>query len=57
MVPQERLKPRPLYLKSSTLLLVDSTGIIQYAMSRSHLKLMVIMNQLWAWLDSDPKAD
>ena len=42
---------RPFYLKSSTLLLVDSTGIIQlfghciatwYAMSRSHLKLMEI---------------
>ena len=44
---------RPLYLKSSTLPLVDSTGIIQlfghctatwYAMSRSHLKLMEIGN-------------
>ena len=51
MVPPERLKPTALYLKSSTLQLVDSKGIIQlfglcivtwYAMSRSHLKLTEI---------------
>ena len=46
----------PLYLKSSTLPLVDSTGIIQlfghciatwFAMSRSHLKLTEIGNSCW----------
>ena len=51
MVPPERFNQRPLYLKSSTLPLVDSAGIIQlfgrciamlYAMSRSHLKLTEI---------------
>ena len=51
MVPPERLKSTALYLKSCTLPLVDSTGIIQlfghciatwYAMSRSQLKLTEI---------------
>ena len=51
MVPPERFKTTALFLKSSTLPLVDSTGIIQlfghfiatwYAISRSHLKLTEI---------------
>ena len=67
MVPPERLKPTaPLsQVKQST------TGslyryIIQlfghciatwYAMAQSQLKANGDRNQLWAWLDSDPKAD
>ena len=61
MVPPERLKPT-----ASISSQVDSTGIIHlfghciatwYAMSPSYLKLMEILDQFWAWLDSDQKAD
>ena len=51
-------------LKSSTLPLVDLTGIIQlfgHCIATWYVpvsfKAYGDMNQLWAWLDSDPKSD
>ena len=58
MVPPEN--QRPLYLMSSTLPLVDTAIWSLYR----HAAFDVLVsfkanrdrNQLWAWLDSDPKA-
>ena len=63
MVPPERLKPTaPLsQVKHST---IDTTGIIQlfgHCIAAWYVpvsfKAYGDMNQVWAWLDSDPKAD
>ena len=58
-------KQRPLYIKLSTLPLVGSTGNTAIQSLYRHVACDVPVscktngdsNQLWAWLDSDPKVD